>query len=402
MQGRPLRICAVTGSRGEYGALRWLIKDLSADPGVRFKLIVMGSHWLKDYGFTYREIEKDGFSIDARVVGDFDTRSAVSLAHAVGRWTAKLADALDKMKPELVIVAGDRYELLAVGAACLLLLIPMAHISGGETTEGAIDEQIRHAVTKMSHLHFASNDLSAGRIRQMGEEPWRICVSGDPGLDTLRRLKFLTKRELEALVGLDLSKPTALCTFHPVTLEADRNERHVKELLKALDRVSLQYVLTFPNADHGSHRVAALLKRFARNHPKTVRLVPSLGQHAYLSLMPAVKMMIGNSSSGLWEAPSFNLPAVNIGNRQKGRLRAKNIIDVECAAPSIIKGIRRGLSYPRRGICRNPYGDGRSSARIQKFIKRIFSKKDRESILKKRFVTQRGPGGAYGVECRMG
>lgn len=384
---KPLRICAVTGSRGEYGALRWLMKDLSADPDIDFKLIVTGSHLLRQYGFTYREIERDGNIIDARVHSQFDTRSAVSLAHATGQWTAKLADVLDKMKPDLVIVAGDRYELLAICSACLLLLVPVAHISGGESTLGLIDEQIRHAVTKMSHLHFVSNERFARRVRQMGEESWRICVTGDPGLDTLRRMKLLSRQDLEEIVHLDLSRPTGLCTFHPVTLEADRNDQHVKQLIKALNRSSLQYVVTYPNADYGSHHVVTLLKRFARKHPETVRLIPHLGQQVWLSLMSEVQLMVGNSSSGLWEAPSFNLPVVNIGNRQKGRLRARNIIDVKCTSEAILKGIRLGLVYDRSRPCRNPYGDGRSSSRIRKFIKHVYAEKDREVILTKKFVS---------------
>jgi len=392
LRRKCFKICVVTGSRGEYGALRWLMKDMSADPRLDLKLIVMGSHLLKDYGSTYREIEGDGRTIDARLYGPLVTHSPVSLARAHGRWTGQLAGVLERMRPELVIVAGDRYELLAVCTACLLLLIPVAHISGGETTEGAIDEQIRHAVTKMSHLHFAANKAFAARIKQMGEEPWRVCVSGDPGLDTLRRLPLLSKQDLEHRLRLDLSRPTALCTFHPVTLEAGRESRQVTQLLKALSQMSLQYVLTYPNADYGSHHVVTLFKEFAKHRPETVRLIPHLGQHVYMSLMRQVRLMVGNSSSGIWEAPSVNLPVVNIGNRQEGRLRARNVIDVDCTVPAILSGIRKALTYDRRRLCHNPYGDGRSSARIHRFIQRVFSTKGTEAILKKRFISYRIPG----------
>lgn len=401
-RSKPRTIVVVTGSRGEYGALRWLLKDLAADPKTNLKLIVTGSHLLGEYGFTYREILRDGLRIDARVYAPFDTRSAVSLARATGRWTAQLADVLNRMLPDLVLVAGDRYELLAICSACLLLCIPIAHISGGELTEGAIDEQIRHAVTKMAHLHFASNELFAQRIRQMGEEPWRICISGDPGLDTLRRLNLFSKRDLEKRFGLDLSRPTALCTFHPVTLEADRTDQQVRQWLAALDQSALQCILTYPNADYGSYRVIARLKDFAKRHARSVRLVPHLGQQTYLSVMRAAHLMIGNSSSGLWEAPSFNLPVVNVGNRQEGRLRAPNIIDVEGSVPSILAGIRRGLQYNRSRPCRNPYGDGRSSPRIQHFIEKVFSTKDRSTILKKRFITLGGSSKHDGMECSVG
>ncbi len=387
MPAKRFTICTITGSRGEYGALRWLAKDLSKDPKINFKMIVTGSHLLKEYGYTYREIENDGVMIDARVHSAFDSRSAVSLAHATGQWTGKLADVLSKMKPDLVIVAGDRYELLAITTACLLLLIPVAHISGGEITEGAIDEQIRHATTKMSHLHFVSNKEFANRVKQMGEESWRICISGDPGLDTLRRLPLLPKETLAKQFRLDLSKPTALCTFHPVTLEAKRNESHMNEFLKALEQTKIQYVITYPNADHGSPRIIQRLKQFAHRHPDSVRLVTSLGQQGYLSMMKHASLMIGNSSSGIWEAPSLRLPVVNIGDRQKGRPRARNVVDVKPIAEAIRHGIQKALCYDRSKACVNPYGEGRASARIQAFLKLILNAHSRESLLKKKFAT---------------
>lgn len=390
MRSRRLRVCFVTGSRGEYGALRWLMKDMKADPAFDVRVVVMASHLLPEYGYTYREIVRDGHRIDARVPGRFDTGSSLSLAEAVGTWTRGLARVLDRLKPDLVIVAGDRYELLSIASACLLLLVPMAHISGGEVTEGAIDEQIRHATTKMSHLHFVSNAGFARRVRQLGEEPWRVTVTGDPGLDTLRRLKPLSREALEARLGLDLSRPTALCTFHPVTLEADRTDRQMREFLAGLAKADLQYVLTYPNADRGSRGIIAALRSFANARPGSARLVESLGQHAYLSLMRHVRLMAGNSSSGLWEAPSLNLPVVNVGSRQQGRLRARNVIDVPCRAGAVAAGIRRALRYDRSRRAANPYGDGRASGRIRAKIKRVFATKDKETILKKLFADARG------------
>ncbi len=381
------RICIITGSRGEYGALRWLLKDFAADPTIDLKLVVMGSHWLKEYGYTYREILKDGLRIDARISIPFDTRSPVSLAHAAGTWTAKLSDIFKRLAPDLVLIGGDRYELLSICTACLLLSIPVAHISGGEITTGAIDEQVRHAVTKMSHIHFTGNPLFAKRLRQMGEEPWRVHVTGEPGLDTLRRLPALSKGLLSAQLKLNLSKPTALCTFHPVTLESHSTVAQIREYLRALAAADLQYVLTYPNADHGSRQIIALLKSFAKQHPKTVRLVPHLGQHAYLSLMYYVRLMIGNSSSGIWEAPSLDLPVVNIGNRQQGRLRGHNVIDVPCQSRAIRSGIQKALKY-RRSRPQNPYGDGHSSKRIIAGTKNILKRYSKETLLKKKFITQ--------------
>ncbi|HVE14010.1 MAG TPA: UDP-N-acetylglucosamine 2-epimerase [Elusimicrobiota bacterium] len=383
---KRLKVCFFTGSRGEYGALRWLMKDMREDPAFEVRVVALGSHLLREYGYTYRELERDGHKIDAKLPGSFDTRSALSLAKAVGLWTGGAAEALARFQPDLAIVAGDRYELLAVVPACVLLLTPIAHISGGEVTEGAIDEQTRHAVTKMAHFHFVSNEDFARRVRRMGEEPWRVKVTGDPGLDTLRRLRPLSRRELEDRLKLDLLRPTALCTFHSVTLEAGDAERQSREFVSALERVPLQYVVTYPNADQGSRGIIARLERFARARPDSVRLVPSLGQHAYLSLMRHVRMMVGNSSSGLWEAPSLNLPVVNIGNRQEGRMRAANVIDVACRADAVAAAMRRALRYDRSRPCRNPYGDGRASARIRAYVKNVFARKDRETILKKRFA----------------
>lgn len=381
-----VRACVVTSSRGEYGALRWLMEDLAADPKFDLRTVVFGSHLIEEYGGTWRELARDGHRIDARVPGRFDASSALSLAGAVGTWTGGLAKAFRRLDPDLVIVAGDRYELLSVASATLLLGIPVAHISGGEVTEGALDEQVRHAVTKMSHLHFVSNEGFAARVRQLGEEAWRVRVTGDPGLDTLRRLAPLSREELERRLGLDLTRPTALCTFHPVTLEAGQAEAQTRQLVAALGRSTLQLVVTHPNADLGRDRILRLLARFAERRPDGVRVVASLGQHAYLSLMRHVRLMVGNSSSGLWEAPSLNLPVVNIGNRQQGRLRAANVIDAPCRAAAIASAMRRALTYDRSRPCRNPYGDGRATGRIVRRLKQVLAAKDRETLLKKRFI----------------
>lgn len=383
---KALRVCVVTGSRSEYGLLRWLMQDLAEDARFELSVVVTGSHLSEAYGSTYREIEQDGFRIDAKVEANLDARSGAALAKAVGAWTQGFADVFEKLGPDLLIIMGDRYELLSVASACILQSIPIAHISGGEITEGAIDEQIRHALTKISHLHFVANPIYAQRVRQMGEEPWRICVAGEPGLENIWRLPLLPQEELGKALGLDLTRRTALVTFHPVTRDLEKSRWHMKELLSALEQAGMQYVMTYPNADLGSGEIVEALQAFVSGHPETARLVQNLGQKRYLSLLKTVHLMIGNSSSGLVEAPSFNLPAVNIGDRQKGRLRASNVIDVEGEAKTILQGIQTALLYDRTMPCQNPYGDGHSSPCIRSFIERAFSRFARDRILKKQFV----------------
>jgi GDP/UDP-N,N'-diacetylbacillosamine 2-epimerase (hydrolysing) len=368
--------------------MRWLMEDLRSASDFRLQLIVTGSHLSEAHGLTYREIEMDGFDIDATVPIPLDGSDFLSLSKAVGHLTGDLAYAFSTLRPDLVMVMGDRYELLAVLSACILGTIPIAHISGGEITEGAIDDQIRHAMTKAAHLHFVANEVYAARVRQMGEEDWRVCVSGEPGLDNLHRQPIMTSDELSADLGLDLSLPTALVTYHPVTLEIERLDEQMAELLAALENASvqfgLQYVITYPNADLGSDRIVTAWHRFAKARSGRV-LVKSMGQRRYLSALRTMSMMIGNSSSGLVEAPSFRMPVVNVGNRQGGRLRGTNVIDTDCNRASVLRAIDHALNWDRSAPCANPYGDGRSSEKVLAHLRQVFSRYDRNRILGKKF-----------------
>jgi UDP-hydrolysing UDP-N-acetyl-D-glucosamine 2-epimerase len=383
-----IRVCVVTGSRSEYGLLRPVLAALRDHPEIALQLAVTGSHLARERGQTVREIEADGFTIDATVDAPLDFRAAAGVPRAMGTWTAGFGDVFARLSPDLVVVMGDRYEILAVCAACVAMAIPLGHISGGEVTEGAIDEQIRHAITKMAHLHFVANEIYGARVHRMGEEAWRVCVSGEPGLDTLPTITPTPRAALEADLGLALSLPTALVTFHPVTLEGGQVEQQVEALLTALAKADLQYVITYPNADPGSEQIIEALKRFVAGAGHHARLVPNLGRQRYLSLLPHVRLMIGNSSSGLVEAPSFALPVVNVGSRQAGRLRGDNVIDVECRADAILAGIETALARDRSAPCVNPYGDGRASPRIVQHIVNTFRHRSRDAILRKRFVDE--------------
>lgn len=381
-----IKVCVVTASRAEYGLMRQVIAETRAAPDLDLQLVVTGTHLDAKFGATCGEIEEDGFEIDARIPLDLDPADSVRLAKAVGTLGGALAETFGTLGPDLCLFMGDRYELMGVATACLLTRVPIGHVSGGSVTEGALDEQVRHAMTKMAHLHFVSSETYAARLRQMGEEPWRVCVSGEPGLDNLKHLSLLSRTDLEAELDLDLSKPTALVAYHPETVAPEQTRRHSAQLIAALEQADLQYVASYPNADPGSPAIIEALEAFAARQPARVRLFKSLGQRRYLSALREVDLMIGNSSSGIVEAPSFNLPVVNVGTRQAGRLRAPNVIDVEPSIEAILGGIRRALDYDRSQPCANPFGDGQAAGRIVRFIAQAFANHGRDGILRKRFV----------------
>ena len=384
-----IKVCVITSARSEYGLMRWLMEDLKRSDDFQLQIIVTGSHLMKNFGLTYREIESDGFCIDAKIPFQLDKSDAVSIGQATVALSGSLVKALSDLEPHIVLVMGDRYELLSVMTACVLTTIPIAHISGGEITEGAIDDQIRHAMTKVSHLHYVANEVYAARVYQMGEENWRVCVCGEPGLDNLDRQPVMKIDELQKNLGLNLSKPTALVTFHPVTLELENLDWQLKELLKALEQAAeeleLQYLITFPNADPSSSNIIKAWEEFT--YKRTDRkLVKSLGQTRYLSALRYLSMMIGNSSSGLVEAPSFSMPVVNIGNRQQGRMKGKNVFDVGYTHTEINKGIKHALSWDRTISCFNPYGNGNSSLKILEHLRYVFSNYNPKQLISKKFI----------------
>ncbi len=377
------RICVVTGSRAEYGLLYWVLHDLRADPAFELQLVVTGSHLSDAHGGTVEVIEADGFDIDRRVAIPLDDDSAAGVARATGLALIGLSQAFAALEPDLVLVLGDRYEILAAATAALLHRIPLAHIAGGDITEGAIDESMRHAITKMAHLHLVTNEEAAGRVRQMGEDPARVIVVGSPGLDQLRRTPLLDRDELERALGSPLGRRNLLVTFHPVTLAADDGMSQFEALLAALAATDTDTSLwiTRPNADTGGRAISARLDAFAAAHATRVRVFDSLGQRRYLSLMAYANAVVGNSSSGLYEAPSLQVPTVNIGERQHGRLAADSVLHCAPEREAITAALSRAYTLDCRGTV-NPYGDGRSAARI---IDALRARPPRAALLRKPF-----------------
>lgn len=359
-------IGVVTVGRSDFGLYRPILRRIRSSPDVQLQLFVSGAHLLPEFGGTVDAIESEGFEIAARVDMLSSSDAPDAIAAGVGRGTIGFAHVFDERRPDILLLLGDRIEMLAPAVAALPSRIPIAHIHGGEATEGAIDDTIRHALTKLSHLHFVATEAYGARVIQMGEEPWRVTVSGAPGLDNVAALAVPTLGELEARVGIDLSRPYLLVTFHPVTLEQERTGEFVDELLAALASVEYGLVFTYPNADSGSRLIIERVRRFVNGRPRTVFL-EDLGTDAYFGLMRHATAMVGNSSSGIIEAASFMLPVVNVGSRQRGRIRGANVVDVECDRRSIRAAIRRAGSAEFRealaGLV-NPYGDGRAAARI--------------------------------------
>jgi len=372
--GAAKRIGVVTVSRSDYGHLRPVLEALRRAPDLELLLLVAGMHLASEFGLTVRDIEADGFPISARVemLGGGDTPEAV--AAATGRGVAGFGEAFARLRPDVVVVLGDRFEMLAAAVAALPFALPVAHIHGGEVSEGAMDNQIRHAITKLAHLHFASAEPHARRIAAMGEEPWRIHTVGAPGLDRLATTEPLPRAALARELGLPEAGPWLLVTFHPVTLEYRDTAAHIDELLAALEKTDGFIVITYPNADTAGRLIIERIEEFAGRHPRRCRLAKSLGERLYLSLLRHADLMIGNSSSGLIEAPSFGLPVVNVGSRQRGRLRGANVIDVEPLREDILRGIEAAQALPFRVRARaaaNPYGDGHAAPRVVDVLRSV-------------------------------
>jgi UDP-hydrolysing UDP-N-acetyl-D-glucosamine 2-epimerase len=377
------RICVVTGSRAEYGLLYWVLHDLRAADGVELQLVVTGMHLSPEFGLTVREIEKDGFAIDERVemLVSSDTPGGIAQSMALG--LIGFSGALQRLAPDIVLVLGDRFEMLAVAQACLVHRVPLAHIAGGDTTEGAFDESIRHAITKMAHLHLVTHESSAQRVRQLGEDPAHVHVVGSPGLDHLRRRPLLERAALEASLGAPLGGRNLLVTFHPVTLDADAGRAEFEELLAALDAQPAETTIWFthPNADTGGRALIARLSGWAAERPGRVHAHASLGQQRYLSLMAQSDAVVGNSSSGLYEAPSLGVATVNIGERQRGRLAAASVLHCEPRREAIAAAIARAVDLHCAGVV-NPYGDGRSAPHI---VGHLLALPDPQALLHKHF-----------------
>ena len=359
------RIAVVTTSRADYSHLYWPLRLLAEDPRVELKLIVLGAHLSPEFGTTTKEIEKDGFAIAARIECLLSSDTDVGMAKTIGMATLSLADTLGEMRPDILLLIADRYEMLAPAAVALALRIPIAHIEGGEISEGAIDDAVRNALTKMAHLHFTSTFAARERIISMGEEAWRVTRAGAPSLDHLRRSRLLQRDALEAQLGLTLHKDSMVIANHPVTL-ADDTLSEAEEFFAALRTVSGQLLFCYPNSDAGSRQLIERTRTFLEERGNGAVFV-NLDALTYWSLLREAEMFLGNSSSGIMETASFALPTVNIGERQRGRERAANVIDASANRVDILRAIERARTVEFRDALRgmaNPYGDGRASEKI--------------------------------------
>jgi UDP-hydrolysing UDP-N-acetyl-D-glucosamine 2-epimerase len=366
------KIAAVTTSRADFTALYWPLHDLASDPDVDLKIIALGPHLSPEFGTTIREIEKAGFRVDARIECLLSSDTDVGMAKTIGLATLSLADCLGEMRPDLLLLTADRYEMLAPASVALALRIPVAHIEGGEVSEGAIDDAVRNAVSKLSHVHFTSTELARIRVIAMGEEEWRVHRTGAPSLDHLRRSPLLSREQLEPRLAIDLGEPTALVTYHPTTIARDTT-READALFEALRHDALkatQLLFCYPNADTGSRELMGRIERFLGDHSGG-RVFVNLEPLVYWSLLQHVEFLFGNSSSGIIEAASFALPAVNVGIRQQGRERGRNVLDAEPDAASILDRIQTARSEEFRQTLKgmaNLYGDGCASQRIVRVL----------------------------------
>lgn len=372
----------MTGSRADYGLLYHVLKEIEASANLNLRLFVTGMHLAPEFGSTWKVIEADGFPIERKVDALISGDNHVAVTKSVGLGVIGFADAFDRCRPDLVLVLGDRFEILAAVQACLIARIPVGHIAGGDTTEGAFDEGIRHAITKMAHLHFVTNEESAARVRQMGEDPAHIHNVGSPGVDYIRNCKLLTREELSQRTGIVLRERNLLITFHPATLDAGSQSEQMAELLNALDGLGPEtgLIFTMPNADTDGRALMEQLKHYVASRPHA-RAFTSLGQLNYLSALAQVDAVVGNSSSGLYEAPSLKIPTVNIGDRQKGRLQATSIINCAAEADAIIAAIHQAYQMDVSATS-NPYGEGGSSKKIAGILSSLT---DPASLLQKHF-----------------
>lgn len=378
------KICVVTGTRAEYGLLYWLMKGIEADEGLELQLIVTGMHLSPEFGLTYKEIEKE-FKIDKKIEMLLSSDTSIGISKSMGLAQISFAEAYEELKPDMVVVLGDRYEIFSATSAAMIARIPIVHLHGGETTEGAFDESIRHSITKMSHLHFTATDEYKNRVIQLGEHPNRVFNVGGMGIENIKRLKLLSKVEFEKSIDFKLNKRNILVTFHPVTLENSTAKEQFSELLDAIDELEdTNIIFTKANSDTDGRIINQMIDEYiSKNSHKSIGFT-SLGQLRYLSALQFVDAMVGNSSSGLAEAPSFKIGTINIGDRQKGRVKASSIIDCGPNKSEILQAFKKLYSKEFQEILKttmNPYGDGCASLKIIEVLKNV----SLDNILKKSF-----------------
>ena len=378
------KICVVTSTRAEYGLLYWLLKEIEADSELKLQLIVTGMHLSPEFGLTYKEIEKE-FKIDKKIEILSSSHTSLDICAEMARVYEKFAPALAELKPDILVLLGDRYEIFGVAGVASIMQIPIAHIHGGETTQGAFDEAFRHSITKMSHIHFAATNEYTNRIIQLGEEPSRVFNVGGPGIENIKKLNLLSKEEFEKSIKFKLAKKNILITFHPVTLENSSAREQFNELLNSLDELEeTNFIFTKANSDTDGDVINKMIDEYvSQNSQKAVAFV-SLGQLRYLSAIKFVDIVLGNSSSGLLEVPSFKKTTINIGDRQKGRARASSVIDVRPVKEEILAAIKRAYSKEFEQTLKdtiNPYDGGNPSKKMVKILKET----KLDGILKKKF-----------------
>jgi UDP-hydrolysing UDP-N-acetyl-D-glucosamine 2-epimerase len=377
------KVCVVTGGRADYGLLYWPMKEIAASPRFELQLAVTGMHLAPEFGDTLAAIERDGFRIDAAVDMLLAGDSPVALAKSIGLGVIGFADAFARLAPDLVMLLGDRFEILAAAQAALVARLPVAHLCGGDVTEGAFDDAIRHAISKMAQVHFVTNAAAARRLRQLGEDPQHIYTVGSPGIDNILRTTPMTRAEVERELGLALRKPLLIVTFHPATLGERPAVAELEELLAGLAAAAsgATLVFTLPNADTEGRALAERIRGFLAGHANA-RLFPALGSRLYISLLHLADAVIGNSSSGLYEAPTVGTPTVDIGDRQQGRLRAASVIWAPAERRAIASAIAAALARGKQRV-ENPYGAGDSARRIVEILAGI---PDFRALTRKRFA----------------
>ncbi|MBS1660112.1 MAG: UDP-N-acetylglucosamine 2-epimerase (hydrolyzing) [Bacteroidetes bacterium] len=385
MKAAALNICVVTGSRAEYGLLYPLMRLIKKKAGVNLQLIVTGMHLSPEFGLTFKQIESDGFTIHEKIEMLLSADTDAAITKSTGLGLISFAGAFQRLKPDWVVILGDRFESFAAAIAAHLAGLPIAHLHGGELTEGATDDAMRHAITKMSYLHFTSTESYRKRVIQLGEDPKRVFNTGAIGLDNIKGLKLLSKKKLEQELAFPINENTILVTYHPVTLEKDQALKQMNQLLQALDKFpELRIIFTLPNADAGGREIIRLINEYVARHTENTRAYTSLGQLKYLSTLQYITAVVGNSSSGILEVPYFNIPTVNIGDRQTGRIKPPSVIDTATDARSIVSGIRKALTPSFAAISKKPvhlYGKGDTAIRILSTIQRF----GKPSTIKKKF-----------------
>ena len=378
------KICVITGTRAEYGLLRWVMEGIRSSTEFKLQLIATGTHLSPEFGLTYRDIQADGFQIDRNIEMLLSSDTPVGVTKSMGLGLIGFADVFSELTPDLVLLLGDRYEIFVAASAAMIAGIPIAHLHGGEISQGAFDEAIRHSITKMSHIHFVAAEEYRKRVIQLGEDPERVFLVGGLGIDNINNIKMLDRADLEETLEFQLGKKNLLITFHPVTLEQGMAEAQMKELLVVLDSLQdTNLIFTMPNADAEGRILFNMIEDYASTRPN-VKVFTSLGQLRYLSTVAQVDAVVGNSSSGLIEVPSFKKATINIGARQEGRLKASSVIDCVPTQESISAAIEQLYSREfQAGLSHviNPYGEGGASEKIVNILRSFEFK----SLLKKVF-----------------